>query len=491
MNLPYKQKWIVLEREDYANYIFVTSAWQGFTVMPKAWGFENSRFLSAEYINTACNLFIPYYEYKRLSQSYFSELFIKPKAWHQIHKDTEKYAKLLIKTSAKLKKVNVVKLSNKELLEWREKIDVYNCEVHDRRGFMFFIETVENLLTNYLHQYLQERIDDLHIKKYSSAKAFQILTTPTKKSIINQERDALIKIALIKNEVRRTTALKRHAKKYEWLEYGLQGRVLDYNYFVNELKQVRRIRPSKLLQKRNSEYKALPKKQQEVLKLLNIHPQHIEIFKIAQDAIYCKGYGKDAQFYSFYCLEGLLREIGRRANLSLEQVKFLSIDDCRKALLKSKNLSTLSNERMKYSLHFSDRGQTIFFHGPKAKELRKKLKFVDLSKRHTDEEQLSGQPAFAGFAKGRVKIINTPQEMVKMHEGDVLVSHMTNPDIVPVMKKAIAIVTDLGGITCHAAIVSRELKKPCIIGTKVATKIFKDGDLVEVDANKGIVRKLK
>ena len=66
MNLPYKQKWIVLEREDYANYIFVTSAWQGFTVMPKAWGFENSRFLSAEYINTACNLFIPYYEYKRI-----------------------------------------------------------------------------------------------------------------------------------------------------------------------------------------------------------------------------------------------------------------------------------------------------------------------------------------------------------------------------------------------------------------------------------------
>ena len=59
------------------------------------------------------------------------------------------------------------------------------------------------------------------------------------------------------------------------------------------------------------------------------------------------------------------------------------------------------------------------------------------------------------------------------------------------MKKAIAIVTDTGGITSHAAIVSRELGKPCIAGTKIATKVFKDGDLIEVDANKGIVKKVE
>jgi pyruvate,water dikinase len=59
------------------------------------------------------------------------------------------------------------------------------------------------------------------------------------------------------------------------------------------------------------------------------------------------------------------------------------------------------------------------------------------------------------------------------------------------MRKAAAIVTDLGGITCHAAIVSREMKVPCVVGTKIATKVFKDGDLVEVDAIKGTVRKLE
>ena len=59
------------------------------------------------------------------------------------------------------------------------------------------------------------------------------------------------------------------------------------------------------------------------------------------------------------------------------------------------------------------------------------------------------------------------------------------------MKKAAAIVTDDGGLTCHAAIVARELKTPCVVGTKIATKVLKDGDMVEVDANKGIVKKIK
>ncbi len=68
---------------------------------------------------------------------------------------------------------------------------------------------------------------------------------------------------------------------------------------------------------------------------------------------------------------------------------------------------------------------------------------------------------------------------------------MTTPDFIPAMKKASAIITDEGGITCHAAIVSRELKKPCIIGTTNATKILRNGDSVEVDANNGIVKILE
>ena len=72
-----------------------------------------------------------------------------------------------------------------------------------------------------------------------------------------------------------------------------------------------------------------------------------------------------------------------------------------------------------------------------------------------------------------------------------MVSPMTTPNYLAAMKKAAAFITDEGGITCHAAIVARELKKPCLIGTKIATKVLRDGDLVEVDAGRGVVKILK
>lgn len=73
--------------------------------------------------------------------------------------------------------------------------------------------------------------------------------------------------------------------------------------------------------------------------------------------------------------------------------------------------------------------------------------------------------------------------------GNILVANTTHPTYLPAMQKAAAFVTNEGGIISHAAIVAREMKKPCIVGTKNATKILKDGDIVEVDAEKGIVKK--
>lgn len=82
-------------------------------------------------------------------------------------------------------------------------------------------------------------------------------------------------------------------------------------------------------------------------------------------------------------------------------------------------------------------------------------------------------------------------ELKKFQDGDILVATQTHPNLVPQMKKTTAIVTDEGGITCHAAIVSRELGKPCIIGTKLATKIFKTGERIELNLKNGIVKKAK
>ena len=102
-------------------------------------------------------------------------------------------------------------------------------------------------------------------------------------------------------------------------------------------------------------------------------------------------------------------------------------------------------------------------------------------------ELVSGQPASPGIGSGEVKIIRELKDLTKVKKGDVLVAEMTNPDMVVAMQKSSAIVTDEGGSTSHAAIVSREMGIPCIVGTKKATKILKDGMIITVDGFSGKV----
>ena len=101
---------------------------------------------------------------------------------------------------------------------------------------------------------------------------------------------------------------------------------------------------------------------------------------------------------------------------------------------------------------------------------------------------VKGQVGAVGQASGTVKIVHTGDSADMFPDGAILVSEMTTPDLVPLMQKAIAIVTDNGGILSHAAIVARELKKPCIVGTGNATKLLKDGDRVIIDTTSGEVR---
>jgi pyruvate,water dikinase len=95
-----------------------------------------------------------------------------------------------------------------------------------------------------------------------------------------------------------------------------------------------------------------------------------------------------------------------------------------------------------------------------------------------------------GIAKGPAKIVRNKFELGKIQKGDIMISVTTHPEYVPAMSRAAAIVTDEGGLTCHAAIVAREINTPCIVGSKVSTKAFKDGDMVEVDAIKGTIKKI-
>lgn len=114
-----------------------------------------------------------------------------------------------------------------------------------------------------------------------------------------------------------------------------------------------------------------------------------------------------------------------------------------------------------------------------------------ISEKTSKLKSISGTVASPGFARGKVAIIRAPNEMKKMDKAEILVSTMTSPRLYGAVYKAKAMVTDEGGIICHAAIISRELGIPCIIGTKIATQVLKDGDLVEVDANRGVVKIIK
>lgn len=136
-------------------------------------------------------------------------------------------------------------------------------------------------------------------------------------------------------------------------------------------------------------------------------------------------------------------------------------------------------ERHRYSIYLTETGAVLT-----GQEARDHLA-TTFSQEEADEtlKLLQGQTASLGDGKsvsGVVKILRDGSNIDHVQEGDILVAPATIPSMVPAMKRAAAIVTDVGGITSHAAIVSRELNKPCVIGTKYATKIFKDGDRVTV-----------
>jgi phosphohistidine swiveling domain-containing protein len=143
-------------------------------------------------------------------------------------------------------------------------------------------------------------------------------------------------------------------------------------------------------------------------------------------------------------------------------------------------------ERYAFSVLVVVHGQSRIISGQEAKALAEKTV-------HRTEESMrtiKGMTAFPGKVQGRVQIVFNPAEISSLPSGTVLVAGMTRPDYLHLFKAAIAVVTDAGGVLSHAAITARELNKPTVTGTEIATKVLKDGDLVEVDADKGLITRL-
>ncbi len=134
-------------------------------------------------------------------------------------------------------------------------------------------------------------------------------------------------------------------------------------------------------------------------------------------------------------------------------------------------------------------GKIEFYFGEQAQKMIDQKEFFKKEVDHTVNE-VKGQVGYRGIVTGKVCIVTSRADMNKFQDGDIIVSEMTDPSYLPIMKRALAFVTDEGGMLCHAAIVARELQKPCVIGTKHATKVFHDGDMIEVNAEQGTVKKI-
>ncbi|MFA6227079.1 MAG: PEP-utilizing enzyme [Candidatus Paceibacterota bacterium] len=208
---------------------------------------------------------------------------------------------------------------------------------------------------------------------------------------------------------------------------------------------------------------------------------------ITQDFSYVRTWRTDIMYRSGYKAKNLFYEIAKRAGFDTESVIYLTFPELIEI---AENLKAgISNDELNRRKSFF----AFVLNGESYTLLSGSKSMADLMNITKEPERvstLSGNIAFRGVVSGKAKVVYTGDDIKKVERGDILVAVMTFPNFIPAMEKAAAFVTDEGGILCHAAIVAREMKKPCITNTKIATKIFKDGDMVEVDAEKGIVKKI-
>ncbi|MEW5955216.1 MAG: PEP-utilizing enzyme [Candidatus Micrarchaeota archaeon] len=199
---------------------------------------------------------------------------------------------------------------------------------------------------------------------------------------------------------------------------------------------------------------------------------------------------KQASMTLMYGAVQLMKEISKRLGWAWEDVACLTPNEVPEVLRGNKKVSRKElQERHAFSALVASGGRATAFFGDDAE-----LLYAALMKKSKHETlQLEGMTASLGgspVVRARCRIVNDPAQD-PFEEGEVLVTSMTRPEFVPLMKKAAAIVTNEGGLTCHAAIVAREFNLPCVVGTKHATRTFKTGELLEVNTRHGKVTKIQ
>ncbi len=221
--------------------------------------------------------------------------------------------------------------------------------------------------------------------------------------------------------------------------------------------------------------------------LAGLNQKEQKFFQLVCELVYVKDMRDEYRRRGIYAALLLFQEIANRLGLSRSELAYFTSIEILSSLKRQIKLDP-------QTAHARKNGFLVFWNGTNVvAETDSEIisQYRSNIRVNPDTQALRGIAASRGKTKGKAKIIFGLNDLRKIEAGDILVAITTHPDYVPAMQKAAAFVTDEGGITSHAAIVSREMNKPCIVGTKIATKVLKDGDMVEVDAERGIVTILK
>lgn len=349
-----------------------------------------------------------------------------------------------------------------------------------------------------LVSYGGEAILKKHLSESEFKKSFAILMAPTKKSYTNFEEEEIFEIVNLAKKYGIDDRIVKekisdHSKKYHWILNSFYDSVrLSEKHFQQEILNLlnKNVNLEKLKNNNEKRLRKIRKEKQQLIKNLKFNKTLAKIVWILDDFCYLQDQRKAVALKASGVIDSFTKEVSRRKNIDYKIVRWATPHQF-ELIIKNKkiDINQIKKQGKNCLIIFSDQNNQSQIYTDK-EALKKEKEILGRKLKFDEVAEFEGNSANAGKVIGKVRKILSAKEIDKMQTGEVLVSTMTSPDFISAMKKAGAIITDDGGITCHAAIVARELKKPCIIGTKIATKFFKDGDLVEVDAEHGKVRKI-
>lgn len=337
----------------------------------------------------------------------------------------------------------------------------------------------------------QPRFKQLLGEKFTDI--FPKLTAPSEQSFVEQEAESFLRIIdfaqkhpedSAKPEIRHL--LEQHAANYFFMNNNyavVEELTAEYYQKKLDVALSKHVQAEQELKHKEQARRASLKLKEQLITQHHIPEEEQIILHITDRFTWQQDERKKTMMIANHYFRLFLLEICHRTGLPEDQLKHSYIHELKDVLLNGLRLPEEWKKRQEFvAVVNTEQGYDL------ASSLEAKSVHDELFSHDTQgQKQVKGMIACKGKARGRVKIVLKRHDIVNMPQGAVLVASMTRPEMVPAMQRAVAIVTDEGGVTSHAAIISRELNTPCVIGTKLATKLFRDGDLVEVDAETGVV----